>query len=389
MILFNVHIVGRDGIQHVKTVDGRIDIIAANRTFIQNKDGLTIEFENAIAFPGLINSHDHLEFNLFPKISNRIYKNYMEWGPDIHTHNKDIIHSILKIPKQLRFEWGIYKNLLSGVTTVVQHGENFAIKNPWINTDQNCYSLHSVGTEKNWKYKLNKPFIKDKPFIIHIGEGTDMKAFEEINKLLKWNLLKRKLIAIHGVAMNVQQAKSFEALIWCPDSNFFLLNATVNVSELKKATKILFGTDSTLSANWNIWEQIRLARKTNMLTDKELFDSLTSLPALVWDLNDRGIVEESKAADLVIAGMKNENDLQNSFFELNPQDILMVLREGEIILFDEILYAQLNKNINANGFSKIFINNVCKYVLGDLVGLIKEIRKYSADVKFPVEIEQN
>ena len=68
--------------------------------------------------------------------------------------------------------------------------------------------------------------------------------------------------------MNVQQAKAFEALIWCPDSNFFLLNTTAKVDKLKKEVAILFGTDSTVSANWNAWEQIRLAQKTKMFASR-------------------------------------------------------------------------------------------------------------------------
>jgi hypothetical protein len=382
MILKNVNIIGCEGMKNISVSGNRITKVTSNELKL-NSD-LCITFDNAIAFPGLINSHDHLEFNLFPQLGNSTYNNYTDWGPDIHAKNKDIIDAVLKIPKQLRAEWGAYKNLLNGITTVVQHGEYFNLKNSLINVFQNCYSLHSVQLEKFWKLKLNKPFVKNQPYVIHIGEGTDMTTFEEINELIKWNFFKRMLIGVHGVAMNIQQAKSFEALVWCPDSNFFLLNATAKVNELKSKTKILFGTDSTLSASWNIWEQLRLARNANMLTDTELYQSLTSVPASVWNLN-AGIIEEGKIADIVVAKMKDENNLMNSFFSINPEDILLIVRNGEIVLFDEVLICHLNKNEVRKDF-KIHINNIPKHLAGDLTGLIKQI-KQNSEVLFPIDIE--
>jgi cytosine/adenosine deaminase-related metal-dependent hydrolase len=97
--------------------------------------------------------------------------------------------------------------------------------------------------------------------MIHTGEGKDELAYKEIDELIHWNLLGKKLIGIHGVVMSEDQAKEFEALVWCPGSNYFLLNQTAQIDRLKKHTTILFGTDSTLTGNWNIWDHIRLARK--------------------------------------------------------------------------------------------------------------------------------
>jgi cytosine/adenosine deaminase-related metal-dependent hydrolase len=386
IILNNLQLIN-DGLKNIQLRNGKIIHISSDKIFFGNSNALQLYFENALAFPGLINSHDHLEFNFFPQLANRVYKNYMEWGGDIHMQNKNIINSVLKVPKHLRVEWGIYKNLLNGITTVVQHGEYFNLKHPLIDIFQHCYSLHSVTLEKHWKYKLNKPFSKNQPYVIHVGEGTDTGVFEEINELIKWNLFKRKLIAVHGVAMNTEQAKWFEALIWCPDSNFFLLNATANVNELKKETKILFGTDSTLSASWNIWEQLRLGRKTNMLPDEEIFNSLTCLPASVWNLQNTGTLSIGKNADVVVANMKDKNNLMNSFFLLNPEDILLVIRHGKVIVFDEILYPQLSRSISINEFSKVFISSAGKYVKGNLAALITHIKKFIPVVNFPIDVE--
>jgi cytosine/adenosine deaminase-related metal-dependent hydrolase len=345
---------------------------------------LRIDLGGAIAFPGLINSHDHLDFNLFPRLGNRIYNNYTEWGPDIHKHYKSEIAGTLNIPLVLRAEWGMYKNLLSGVTTVVNHGQKLTIPDPLITIFQECRSLHSVRFEKRWRLKLNDPFRRNLPFAIHVGEGTDRSACSEIDKLVRWNLLKKELVGIHGVAMNKTQARHFKALVWCPDSNYFMLNQTAPAGELKQATAVLFGTDSALTGNWNIWHHLRLARKSGQLTDGELFNSLTRDAADIWKLNT-GKIEAGKDADIVIARAENSLAGWQEFYAVNPEDLLLVIHQGKIRLFDEELYCQLSKNKFATeDFSRIYIQGACKYIQGDLPGLIRNIRKFSNSINFPI-----
>ena len=387
MLLCNLNIIGYESKKYIRIENEKIKEIADDEKLSsESSSTLRLYFDNAIAFPGLINSHDHLDFNLFPRLGNRVYKSYINWGADIQKQNRNIIEHILRVPKQLRVQWGIYKNLLNGITTVVNHGEYLNIQDPIIDVFQDCHSLHSVGREKNWKLKLTNPFAKHHPFVIHVGEGTDKESFDEINQLIRWNFLKRQLIGVHGVSMNPQQAIAFEALIWCPDSNFFLLGATAAIDKLKEQTRILFGTDSTVSANWSLWEQLRIARKTKMLTDSELLDALTTSPAFAWKLNNKGSLNESKTADIVVARQKKDDDLMDSFFQLNPEDVLLIIKTGQIILFDQMLVPQLDQHLILNDFCKIYINGIAKFVKGDLVGLINQITKFIPEAAFPLTI---
>jgi cytosine/adenosine deaminase-related metal-dependent hydrolase len=384
MVLKNLHIIGQHEAMDLRIIGNRIDAIHA---FIPSPDNneTEITFENVIAFPGLINSHDHLDFDLFSQTGNRIYKSYVDWGADIQVQNRTDIDSVLRIPKELRIEWGMYKNLLNGITVVVNHGEQIHINNPLINVFQNCYSLHSTDREKYWKVKLNNPFAKKQPFVIHIGEGTDKKSFREIDTLIGWNLFVRKLVAVHGVAMNPVQALAFEALIWCPTSNFFLLNATAKIDVLKKNIPVIFGTDSTLTATWNTWDQLRQARATMLTSDTELFEMLTTNPARIFGMSNTAELAKGKAATIVVARSKAGSNHWDRFYRLNPEDILLVLHEGDTKLFDVALFDQLKNSIHSGEFSKIAINGVGKYVKGDLPGLMDKIRHYHATVKFPVE----
>jgi cytosine/adenosine deaminase-related metal-dependent hydrolase len=384
MLLHNLGIIGSDGLQDIFIEQEKIKNVSTAGTCESiNKNDFSLSFKNAIAFPGLINSHDHLDFNLFPRLG-KIYNNYREWGIDINKNNKTEIDHVLHIPQHLRVQWGIYKNLLHGITTVVNHGRELTIEKEIINVFQDCYSLHSAAFEEKWKWKLNHPFADNIPFVMHAGEGTDEISNLEIDSIIKWNLFKRKLIAVHGVAMNKEQAKFFDALIWCPASNYFLLDKTANVDQLKNETEIVFGTDSTLTASWNLWDHLRLARNENGVTDQELFNMLTAFPASVWHFENRGKIAVGNNADIVIANAKNNTENIENFFALNPEDLLLIIHNGNIRMFDESLYVSLSANYSINNFSRIISNGKIKYVEGDLPGLMNEIKKYHPGAQFPV-----
>jgi len=109
----------------------------------------TINCEGSLLLPGLINAHDHLDFNLFPQLGNKQYQNYTEWGPFIHANFKKEIKEVLNIPQALRTQWGIYKNLINGFTTVVNHGEKLFVERELITVLQDITNLHSPAFEKN------------------------------------------------------------------------------------------------------------------------------------------------------------------------------------------------------------------------------------------------
>jgi hypothetical protein len=363
-------------LNNVNTITGSGPVNIRVKSDNTTADVLQLTFDNALAFPGLVNAHDHLDFNLFPQLGNRFYNNYTEWGKHIHIAYKDEIAAVLKVPLALRVKWGIFKNLLCGVTTVVNHGKRLSVANAPINVEQ-CNSIHSVQFEKRWKLKLNNPLKHKLPIVIHVGEGNDELSSREIDKLIRWNLLKKKLIGVHGVAMTVEQAKKFEAIIWCPESNYFLLNKTAQANDLKKHTTILFGTDSTLTGNWNIWDHIRLARKTNMLTDAELYSSLHLGGSASWQTN------ADNKGSIVVTKKGATETLFDSFYATQPEDILLIVHDEEIRLFDNTLLDQL-EHIDLKQFSKIFIGRTCKYVQGDLPGLMQQIKAYYPGAVFPV-----
>jgi cytosine/adenosine deaminase-related metal-dependent hydrolase len=386
MILYNVHTVGGNTPENIYIRDGLIAAVSNDSKILPaGKSPVHLHFTDAVVFPGLINSHDHLDFNLFPQLGNGIYVNYTDWGMDIHKNNSKEIKAVMKIPAHLRIQWGLYKNLLNGITTVVNHGRQIKTNYDYVNVFQNCHSLHSVAFERWWKYKLNRPFAKNIPFAIHVGEGIDAAAGKEINTLLRWNLFKRKLIGIHGVSMTTKQATHFDALVWCPASNYFLLDATADIKALKKFVPIVFGTDSTLTAGWNFWDQLRQARQTDLLTDKELFEAITSTAAATWNIPG-GTITAGAAADIVVAKKKAGNNT-DAFYAVNPEDIQLVLQQGKIRLFDACIKEQLtDEGLDIKAFNAVNMGGVTKYVWGNIGALINAIKTHYPGITLPVTV---
>jgi hypothetical protein len=265
----------------------------------------------------------------------------------------------------------LYKNLLNGFTTVVNHGAKLKIEDDLINVFQNCYSLHSPAFEKNWKWKLNNPFRSNQPVVIHAGEGTDEIAANEITRLAKANYFRKRIVAVHGVAMDPAQASSFAGLVWCPSSNFFLLDQTAKIDQLHGHTQIVFGTDSTLTSSWNCWEHFRCGLQTKMITEKELLPMLSQAPALLWNLARLGEVREGAIADLLLLPPGD------TIFCNNPSDILAVIKQGEFRLADTGLFKKDDLPLSFTSLSsEIVMSGKQKVVYGDFNGLLKEIRQF-------------
>jgi cytosine/adenosine deaminase-related metal-dependent hydrolase len=232
-------------------------------------DDIVLELENALAVPGLFNAHDHLAFSLFPRLGSRLYQNYTDWGGDIHSKFREQIDDVLVIPAEDRWQIGLLKNLVSGVTAVIDHdlpaGQRI---NRAIDVVTRFQYIHSIATDAWWKFKLNLP--GQRPVMMHLGEGVDTLATAELKRVATWNFFNRKIIAVHLISGDPALINRLRAMVWCPDSNLFLYGRTAPVNEIKKNIPVLFGTDSPLTASANIWDHLRLARHTGLLSDEEL-----------------------------------------------------------------------------------------------------------------------
>jgi cytosine/adenosine deaminase-related metal-dependent hydrolase len=342
MWINNIRIFPSRDVSSLEILDGVITQCSPDKVGGDGIDG-----REGILTPGLINSHEHLDFDLYEMLGTPPYKDYREWAMGLHAGYKTEINEIEKIPRRLREMWGVVRNLLNGVTTVINHGARLDCTCFPITVIDHFQDLHSVGFEKNWKLKLNDVRRLGMPCVIHAGEGIGERSHAEITDLIRANVFARKIIGVHGVAMDASQAEHFEALVWCPATNDFMLHTQPDIQILKTKTTILFGTDSTLTSAWNIREHLRFARSRGLLNDEELFESCTSAPADIWELN-AGRIRPGEEASLVISKGTGHLNNMESFYDIDPSNIDLVMHKGNIVLSHaDVQAAHLMKSINS------------------------------------------
>jgi adenine deaminase len=119
-----------------------------------------------------------------------------------------------------------------------------------------------------------------------------------------------------------------------------------------------------------------------MMPDETLFRAVTRTPAQVWKLHDRGELRVGFQADIVVANRPKTGEDYAAFFEVNPQDIVLVMYRGRIVLCDEARYQQASVAELAADLSRVDLEYGSRYVAGNLSALIGEIRKHAPELNF-------
>lgn len=238
--------------------------------------------------PGLINAHDHLEFNLFPRLGRGPYRNAAEWARDIYHPDRSPIREHLRVPKPVRLWWGALKNLLSGVTTVCHH-------NPWepavfgadfpVRVVRRFAWAHSLAFDPDVAARFRKAPAAY-PFLIHCAEGTGAESRGELRRLDEMDALDARTVIIHGVAIDRAgldlMRRCGASLVWCPTSNTGMLGRTVSPTVLRSGIPIALATDSAISAGVDLLDEMAAARR--YLPAARVHEMVTTEPARILRL---------------------------------------------------------------------------------------------------------
>ena len=323
----------------------------------------TLDLNGHLVLPGLINSHDHLEFNLFPRLGRGPYENAAAWADDIYRPLDEPVRQHLQVPKSTRLLWGGIKNLVSGVTTVSHHNpydaEVFDTAFPvrvvkrfgWAHSLRFCADVKE-------RFRLTPP---DAPFIVHAGEGTDSQAKDEVYSLDRAGILASSTVLVHGTAFQDQELELIQrrgaSVVWCPSSNRFMLGATLSPAALDAAIPIALGTDSALTADGDLIDEVASARRH--ADPCRVYDMVTIDAARILRLtNGEGTLRDGGIADLVV--IRDEG--------LRPADALSVLRpelvmvNGRVKLLSDEMANRLSTT-DLSGFEPIEIEDRGQFLI--------------------------
>jgi cytosine/adenosine deaminase-related metal-dependent hydrolase len=261
--------------------------------------------------PGLINAHDHLQLNsLRPLNFDRRYAHVRDWIADINALRRtdDDFEASIAVSRDERLLIGGVKNLLSGVTTVAHHDPLYpSLVDPDFPT--------RVVTAYGWSHSLYidgearvraayRETPADRPWIIHAAEGINAEAANEFERLEALGCLGPNTLIVHGIALDAGQrlrlAAAGAGLIWCPSSNLRLFGRSAEVHELIARGLVGLGTDSRLSGDTDLLEELHVAAELGGIDARTLEAIATRVGARLLRLPDRGRLEAGALADLLI-----------------------------------------------------------------------------------------
>lgn len=286
-----------------------------------------LDLEGFLVLPGLINAHDHLEFDLFPRIGRGVYPNATAWSNDIYRPDECPIRQHLDVPKPLRLFWGGIKNLVSGVTSVSHHnpyeGDVFGRRFP-VRVVRRFGWAHSIDfcPDLTGQFRQTSSRV---PFIIHAAEGTDEKAHSELETLNHAGVLAANTVIVHGVAIASGDLPLLKrrgvSLVWCPTSNLFMLGRTLCRDILESDLPIALGTDSALTAEGDLVSEIHVANR--YVSADQIYEMLTRQAAQILRLRDgQGSIRKGGLADLLIVRDRGQTPGE-ALMDLHPELVLV------------------------------------------------------------------
>lgn len=305
-----------------------------------------IDCSDCFIYPGLINSHEHLDFNLYSRLGEPPYANAYEWGDDLHRRWKAEIAAIQNIPFSRRLWWGAWKNLFSGVTRVVHHDPYYPrlrLAYP-VDVLKRYTFAHSLKFDPDLKGALarRKPATA---FMIHLAEGCDEESRREISELDDLGGIDSRTVAVHAIRVGENEIGLLKrrgaSVIWCPSSNSYLFGQTTPIHSLHNQVPVALGTDSSLSGAVSLFDELRTAQSLSALSSHDLFQMVSAAPRSIFGFSpDAGAIVERGRADLFIVSGVKENPYDR-LIRAEPGDIRFLMASGRVLLVDRTLASEI------------------------------------------------
>jgi cytosine/adenosine deaminase-related metal-dependent hydrolase len=362
----------------IRVTGGRLTHVLADG-LASSKPGheqTNIDLDGFLVLPGFINAHDHLQFSLFPKLANPPYRNYVDWGEDIHLTFPDVIAKHKSVSKDVRLWWGGIRNLLCGVTTVCHHDAQ------WPELQKEEFPV-KVMQKFGWAHSLalGGDILKARSatplgsiFVMHACEGIDDRSRQEIFELDRLGILDADTVLVHGLAIDqsgialMQQRRA--SLIMCPSSNQFLFEELPKIATLKTVGNICVGSDSPLTATGDLLDEIRFAVTHCKLTPDLAYHMLTEAPAAILRLQGgEGAIRASGPADL-IALRDTGQEAADRLPTLSLADVEFVMIRGRVQLASPAILERLSIPMR-QGLEPLWIDGTIRWLRAPVNELLR------------------
>jgi len=320
---------------YVGIADGRIVYVSDKLPDIA---GAVTVNTHGVILPGLVDVHNHVPWNVLPRWRpGRLFTNQSQWAAD--PEYRRVVAGPFDHLAASHFcdmnAWGELRALVGGATSILATQRVSCIHGLVRNLDFNSGFYGTTELDREHVFNvLRLPPASDliaraqfvgaarsfitNPFfealVIHVAEGTDPAAEEEVTFLETRALLNPKGVLIHGISLGASDfqamAATGTALVWSPRSNLELYGATANISAaLDAGVEIALAPDWAITGSSNMLDELKIAAQWNRehlgqrLTERQLVDMMTSVPAHIVGIDDEvGAVRPGLRADLLVIG---------------------------------------------------------------------------------------
>jgi 5-methylthioadenosine/S-adenosylhomocysteine deaminase len=328
--------------------------------------GVPVIETGGIIFPGLIDLHNHLTWNVFPRWNSGLkFPNRYEWQilpaylkALADPHEAMIIRGLG--PSMARY--GEVKAIAGGATSLAglypeDLGPMFVPPYRGMMRMLDIGSgFYPDGARNPVRYQVFPLVLSESDaqeirtglsthrihsLLIHLAEGSprDASSMMEYRILKARGLLLPGVTLIHGVALHEAQfdemARLGVGLVWSPRSNFELYGATADVAAAKRAgVRIAIAPDWSPTGSDGMLEELAYAGALEaslpspVFSDAELVRMATSVPAgLTGDGGRIGAISPGLYADLLVI-RPADSSAGSALVHARPQDVLMVMVGG-------------------------------------------------------------
>ncbi|HZR23385.1 MAG TPA: amidohydrolase family protein [Vicinamibacterales bacterium] len=308
---------------------------------------LVIDAADGFVLPGLINAHDHLELNHYRRLKfAERYCNASEWIEDMRPRlqTDPAIREAQAKPLADRVFIGAIKNILSGVTTVAHHNPFYReLRGLPLRVLRRYGWAHSfylqdgpAGARGEPGGNIRSAFEAtphDAPFFVHLGEGVDAAAHDELRKLAQLGALVERTVLVHGVAIDRRGwrrvADAGASLVWCPASNNFLFGQTIDFTRFVGGN-VALGTDSRLTGSRDLLEELRIAYESSMIERANLLPMVTTTAANVIRQPQLGRLQVGGPADLILVPRVGHDPI-DAVLATSRRDLDLVVLAGRVM----------------------------------------------------------
>ncbi|MEP6860173.1 MAG: amidohydrolase family protein [Deltaproteobacteria bacterium] len=353
-----------------------------------NASGATIIDTKGVIAPGLIDTHNHILFDIFDDSDwhpAQLYQDHDQWPNEPRYNAMLDVKQCLVDDSQGRPAWcamtpygtsagslrcevdkfGELKGLVAGTTSIVglpgTSAACFGSLTRSVDVAQNELGVDQVQTSALYPPSdpngvcTNYASGKTTAFLLHAGEGVDAKAAAEFDRLGTMTTTPNCLYApqtaiTHGTAFTPAQfatMASFDMkLIWSPHSNVSLYGTTADIpSALDAGVKISLAPDWSMGGSQNLLEELRFADAwdnahwNDRLAPQDLVTMVTRRGAQVLGLDATlGSLEVGKIADIsVFTGTAAAP--YDAIVAAKPASVRLVMVGGVVLYGDSVLQA--------------------------------------------------